>query len=380
MNNTTSVPPICGHGAKAYISSIHADMCYSTARFVINTVLAGIICMLGIAGNSISFLVLRKDKQTPVASLLLQALAVADNLFLLMWCIHFSVKDLLTFTGMKPFTNFHWQYIRTYTFPLLYVTQTMTIWHTVFIAFTRYMAVCRPYNASRICNIPTVRNGIITIALLSFAYNLPRFFEFDMRHTTICGQIFYLPAKTILGENNIYSFVYSDIMYYLFSFILPLISLATLNLYLIIAYRSVKKRRSAMRGARDNADSHRDPDITLVMIVVVLAFMVCNLPGRVVQIIWRYDYSFDCTISHKFLITELSTLLEVLNSSTNFIVYCVFRKQFRDILWRSFCECLHRFDGDAECNHGDRHASQSLINGTAQNNKTVVTACQETHF
>ena len=46
-----------------------------------------------------SVIVLSKDTKTPVASFQLMALAVADNLFLVLWFTHYSLRFVLRFTG-----------------------------------------------------------------------------------------------------------------------------------------------------------------------------------------------------------------------------------------------------------------------------------------
>ena len=46
-----------------------------------------------------SVVVLSKDTKTPVASFQLMALAVADNLFLVLWFTHYSLRFVLRFTG-----------------------------------------------------------------------------------------------------------------------------------------------------------------------------------------------------------------------------------------------------------------------------------------
>lgn len=383
-NNTTEISPQpttrCSGASLNYINVLEFDSCLVTTKFIINTVIAGLICIFGFVGNTVSLAVLKRDKRTPVASLLLQTLAVVDNCFLICWLVHFSVRDLLRYVGMKPYRNQIWEYTKTYTFPLPYIGQTATIWLTVFIAFTRYFAVCWPYSASYVCNIPAVRKGTISICVFAVLYNLPRFFEFSMTHKRICSQDFYLPDRTWLAENDLYKLIYSDILYYIFSFALPLLLLAGLNIRLVVAYRQVQKRRMALRGRGDRdttagENGHKDPNITLVMIIVVLIFMICNLPARVVQIIWAYDVpTRGCKFTYKFFIMEFSTLLEVLNSSTNFIVYCVFRHQFREILHTKLCNCTRA----GQVPRGDVNGTQSLLNGVTC--KTVDTNCQVTQL
>ena len=58
----------------------------------------GILCLLGLAGNTLSILVLRKDNSHRVAALLLEALAAADNLVLIT-----SLVVLVLWFGMVPY-------------------------------------------------------------------------------------------------------------------------------------------------------------------------------------------------------------------------------------------------------------------------------------
>ena len=58
----------------------------------------GVMCLLGLAGNTLSILVLRKDNSHRVAALLLEALAAADNLVLIT-----SLVVLVLWFGMAPY-------------------------------------------------------------------------------------------------------------------------------------------------------------------------------------------------------------------------------------------------------------------------------------
>jgi len=134
---------------------------------------AGTVCVFGLIGNLISVAVLSQDSKTPVASVQLMALAVADNLFLALWFIHYSLRYVLQFSGspVPPALT----YVRLHTFPVLYTAQTWTIWLTVVIAFNRYMAVCWPYLALRFHNIDKVRLQTYIVTAFAVVYNLPRY-------------------------------------------------------------------------------------------------------------------------------------------------------------------------------------------------------------
>lgn len=51
--------------------------------FVLYVLVLGAVCLFGLVGNALSFLVLRAERHSHVATFLLQTMAVADSLFLL---------------------------------------------------------------------------------------------------------------------------------------------------------------------------------------------------------------------------------------------------------------------------------------------------------
>jgi hypothetical protein len=121
--------------------------------------------------------------------------------------------------------------------------------------------------------------------------------------------------RTDFGSNYYYQKLYCDAFYYMLSFALPLLVLVVMNACVIKAYKAARKRRYRMYSARrktsnqcsTTTDSRRptatgskkngagsiadhESSVTLVMIVIVLVFVVCQAPARLVQLIWGYKY------------------------------------------------------------------------------------------
>ena len=306
-------------------------------RFVMHSVFAGVICIVGILGNTLSMVVLGKDSQSPVATYMLQWLAGADNLFLVLWGIHLSLTALAKYSELS--VHISWLFVRVYTYPVLFVAQTATIWMTVVIAASRYISVCIPYRASQIVTMPNTKKAVAGTWIFSVLYNLPRFFEAYLSPVTVNGTTQYAYKRTSLGMSSYYELIYFDILYYISSFVLPLLLLAVLNSRLTIAYRRIKKRRAQMRGQRSSTSaSDNDNNITLVMIIVVLTFMLTQAPARMVQILWDYKYTRCDTV--QFILVEISKILEVLNSSINIFIYYGLRTKFRDALCALVCPLL----------------------------------------
>lgn len=70
------------------------------------------------------------------------------------------------------------------------------------------------------------------------------------------------------------------------------------------------------------------------MIAVIIVFILCTAPARLVQIFWGYTPA-SCPDA-AFFVTEVSSVLEVLNSSANFLVYISVRPAFRTIVANVF--------------------------------------------
>ncbi|KAK2138302.1 hypothetical protein LSH36_3383g00004 [Paralvinella palmiformis] len=315
-----------------------AHDCSDLVKFIVNTAIAGNLCLLGLVGNSVSFVVLMMDKDSRLAAFLLQSLAFTDNFFLSWWFLHFTIVDAFAFFHLDRAFHVSWLYVRVYTYPLLFVGQTGTIWLTVLIAASRYVAVCWPYNAAKYCSFPVITKAVLCTLAFSVLYNLPRFFEVcivvnakTVNSTDAQSSLAYTLRYTRFGGSWFYRVVYFNVLYIITSFVLPLVILLFLNTRLTIAYRVVQRRRNSLRSRRHD---HHDHSITLVMIMVVLLFIICNAPARVVQIIWHYN-SYQCPTA-AFILNVISSVMEVLNSSSNFIIYCAFRRQFGSI-WLAGC-------------------------------------------
>lgn len=118
-------------------------------------------------------------------------------------------------------------------------------------------------------------------------------------------------------------------------------------------------------------------NITLIMIAVIIVFILCTAPARLVQIVWGYNPA-SCPEA-AFFVTEISNVLEVLNSSANFLVYISVRPAFRIIVANIFCKKSQRAvancDGSARRENSKRwqhqHASPSSHLPTKSGKKLI---------
>ena len=141
----------------------------------------GLLCICGMVGNTLSILVLRKDPNNRVAIFLLQSLAVADNLLLMV-----SLITLSLWMGSLPYSNSQsiWVqrskiYLAIVMDPVGAMVQSATVWFTVILAINRFIAVCKPFQAPTLCTLRRAQLQVAAVAISSVCFNIPRFFQYE---------------------------------------------------------------------------------------------------------------------------------------------------------------------------------------------------------
>lgn len=265
-------------------------------------------------------------------------MACVDNLFLL--TAGFSQISSALTLYMGDLTNPLVAYVTVIVWPLVHITQLWTVWITVMVAFNRYIAICRPFQAARLCTMKQARMQVIALGAVTLLYNVPRFFEFRIETERVDddGSVVLVGSPTELKKSSEYNIVYENVFYCFFVFAGPLVILVVLNACLIrelwLARRRLAERRlpASMTG-----EARESQNLTLVMIVIVLIFLVCQAPAFVNQLLYYImgDEGYDCGRVY-FYYYHVSNILVSANSAANFIVYCLFRQQFRQRL-AAFC-------------------------------------------
>ena len=106
--------------------------------FILYVPIFGSVCIFGLVGNTLSFIVLQWGRKNAVATFLLQSLAIADNLFLLTTGFTQGFIALALFIQCEG-CNAVMPYLQVYVAPFIHITQFGTIWMTMLIAFNRYV-------------------------------------------------------------------------------------------------------------------------------------------------------------------------------------------------------------------------------------------------
>ena len=109
--------------------------------FIINAVFVGTLVVVGVIGNSFAFVVFWKESIKSSALFLFQCLSFIDSALLLTVFPLYSMESFVDYTGWLQGYWAIYPYVLVYLWPLALTTQTATIWVTVLVAVTRYIAI-----------------------------------------------------------------------------------------------------------------------------------------------------------------------------------------------------------------------------------------------
>ena len=277
--------------------------------------LFGTVFAFGLIGNSLSFAVLHKYSSGNVGAYLLKALAITDNIFLAttLGLLIAIISELATYIILEVLIV------------LASVTMSWTVWMIVIVAGNRYIAVCRPMVASRLCTINKVQLEILIVVGTVCVFNIPHLFN-------------------ISGIMLLYIYAFHGI----FVFLLPLTIIIFFNVHLMRSLQLAQRSRMVMTSRSSNDGNN----ITIVMIAIIIVFLVCQAPLTISCLIATfYELQYYSCVRGLFIF--VSMLLMTMNSSVNFVIYCVFRRQFRNQLCMLFgrvCGCPWQHHPDSQPN------------------------------
>ncbi|KAL1236785.1 G-protein coupled receptor [Trichinella spiralis] len=141
-----------------------------------------------------------------------------------------------------------------YCYPLSNAAQTGSIYITVSVTFERYLAVVHPNRRKLKCQQSTTTPVIVAVVVFSIIFNFSKFFEIDIVERAECPNFSRLAlVSTPLLSDEIYRYVYT--------------------LWL-----------SQLVQAHLNEMKERSRDATVILIVVVLNFLICNSWGLVMTL------------------------------------------------------------------------------------------------
>ncbi|XP_022235096.1 FMRFamide receptor-like [Limulus polyphemus] len=287
------------------------------------------LSVLGTVGNMISLLVLSRPQMHSSINCSLQGLAIFDTGVLVCALVMLGLTTLgKVVHWLRFYTWVVFPFIVPVIYPIALIAQTGSVWMTVIVTVERYVAVCHPLQARSIFTYKRSRFYIIIVTTFAVCYNIPRFWEIQRREILdpVTNSTVYNIQPSTFRENKLYFEIYYIWMYLLMMYFIPLFTLVILNTFI---WRTVKQANRY----RQKLSLRQQKEISLatMLLCVVVVFLICNVTAFIVNILEYFDVYWGS-------LANLSNLLVTLNSSVNFIIYCIYGHKFKQTLFLIFCK------------------------------------------
>ena len=187
-----------------------------------------IICTFGIVGILLTLVVLSRKSMRTSTNCYLMALSVADLMFLVL------LASLFVYN--QAYQSITFPIYATYAGIMASVALMASVWLTVVLAVERYVAICHPFLAARLCTVRVAVSAICVVFLLALASRMPNFWEHRIawyRDTTDNNRSVPYVVTASLAFNDVYLRVYAWLVDGTLASVLPFLSLLVLNVSLV---------------------------------------------------------------------------------------------------------------------------------------------------
>ncbi|KAG5846711.1 hypothetical protein ANANG_G00117860 [Anguilla anguilla] len=295
-----------------------------------------LLCIMGIPANLFTFYMIcfRKCGMSETAIIYLSFLAIVDT-FYLIWVILLDLT--LTFLQVQPFWHSHpWCGILGF---LQYGSLYSSSWIVVVFTIERYLVLSITVAKQHFTQARVTVLTCVTIVLVSHLASVPLAWINAVTPTNV----------TLPGGQNITQprcryrdGAYATVMVWVTTFLsggIPIVLIIIFNS--LIAYHLTrvsrlftKEERRTMRGVTTKGMVRRT---ILLLGTVSVTFVVLSLPRFVTYCILRTKHNDDAFNRNDYaipinVISDVANMLQNLNSTTNFLLYCMVSRRFRQEL------------------------------------------------
>ena len=297
------------------------------------------VCCIGIICNILSVIVLTRRVMNSSTYSYLSALAVCDTMALFFTLILYSKDTKYPVKGELRWPPPVYVYLFPFVHPAAITFQVTSIWLTLAFTVDRYIMICHPFKAEKLCTVSRARKVIIGLFIFGIIFNIPRFLEYKTDETMVPtydnrGENRPVVAYTSLGTEKLFLKLVHSYLYLIFVCGIPFVTLSVLNSFLIYAVHLSRKK-----GRQINAKEKKRNDTTVMLIGVVVIFLICQVPALIARMVYAIDFTYATTSVPFHIINEVANFLVIINSAINIVPYYFFGKRFRKEFWRLFCTC-----------------------------------------
>lgn len=222
-------------------------------------------------------------------------------------------------------------------FPTYYMLSnaslTASVWLMCALMVERYRALCRPLSIqAQQVSVARVHKTLTAVVLLALLFSLPRLFELALFEYD--GEVYV--QQTFLVENRLYMIGYRIIGGLLFYSLFPYIGLFTLSTRISFAMHAASKERQRLASGTQKS-RRKSSDSELILLAVMAKFLLSRLMPTALDVAEHIVSAKEFLNSSTATIcVDVSNLLVVISSATNFFIYFAFSSSFRRVVCPRF--------------------------------------------
>lgn len=344
VNNHTVITVINGyHGNISDIyGSVSVDNTFVEFKWITDKFVIPSISTIGIVGNVLTIAILTRtqfhkhiSKLEKSVHLGLIALALSDFVVCLLNLSNVFIPDVQRSYKVMPIYSSRcmWLYRELYQEGIVNTFVMISSWFIVWMAFSRYVVICHPVRGKYFLSATFTKLMIILLITLSIVFNLPKYWKHEVK--TIEGKALYYIDLSQFARSWV--FMVYRIVYTVLGTFVPIAILIFCNFALIrTLHRSfVLHQRYNVHIPYDDEKRHR---ITLTLVLIIAMYLITVAPSSVLNFIqdielfslhYRQPQEFHKFASDLNVVLTVFNMLEAINFSFNFLLYCGVNMYFR---------------------------------------------------
>ena len=343
---------------------------YSTFAFWLAGVISTTIAIAGFLMNLVLCYVLSLEEMRNVFNSLLIALAIFDNLYLLLHSLLtlwlYNIYNIKSHVWLLLFPKF--------LFPLQYIAFWCSIFMIVAISMERYNAVTRPISVylhqrnNRKAQVIRFMGYLLSVFISSVILNIPRFFYLQV-HYNEEAQTYRIERS--FDQSSDYIIYYLGKIFGMTMLIMTFAIVLYLNFSTYITLRERRKNQisttqqcvnSSNTNVREDnnavvlrthfssfeEEKSSEEKMAMIFLTISLLFLICHFPRSILLVyeLFFVKNHYACVkegyIDYSHVVTYLyfsQRFFQTINSSVNSAIYCVFSSNYR----KHMKKCLNVF-------------------------------------
>lgn len=303
-------------------------------RIIFSVYVGLAVCGIGLVGNLISVLVWKRlnrkrSDSGKSAGIFLIAMAFVDSGLLIFFILFESIPELVPSIMHK----FHYvQFYCYFLFPMYFFFIVASIWMVISITYNRFVAVVFPHKAA---SLNTLKKSYIIVActlVFSFIINLPHFFNFRPIQENDGS---WTADSTKYGKSKAAT-EYDFVAHCMLLVLIPWVIVLVLNS--VIIYKLCKNKD--FRASTGKGKMSKERQTTMILLAVTFAFMLFLIWQCITQCFYMLHFKENNAqvwfhVDGAYAPARLGVII---NSSINFILYCLTGSMFRKEMYRMFAE------------------------------------------